>query len=62
MLSLVIGVMVGGFVIGALARLAVPGPDPMPAWLTIAIGLAGTVSGGAIGYAIFGRSAHGRVT
>ena len=59
MLSLVIGVMVGGFVIGALARLAVPGPDPMPAWLTIAIGLAGTVSGGAIGYAIFGRSAWG---
>jgi uncharacterized membrane protein YeaQ/YmgE (transglycosylase-associated protein family) len=59
MLGLVIGVMVMGFVIGALARLAVPGPDPMPAWLTIAIGLAGTIGGGAIGLAIFGRSAWG---
>ncbi|HYY04273.1 MAG TPA: SHOCT domain-containing protein [Gaiellaceae bacterium] len=59
MLALVIGVMVMGFVIGALARLAVPGPDPMPAWLTIVIGLAGTIGGGAIGLAIFGRSAWG---
>src|ERR671937_58785 len=59
MLGLVISVMVMGFVIGALARLAVPGPDPMPAWLTIAIGLAGTIGGGAIGLAIFGRSAWG---
>src|ERR671937_1551338 len=59
MLGLVISVMVMGFVIGALARLAVPGPDPMPAWLTIVIGLAGTIGGGAIGLAIFGRSAWG---
>jgi uncharacterized membrane protein YeaQ/YmgE (transglycosylase-associated protein family) len=58
MLGLVISVMVIGFIVGALARLAVPGPDPMPAWLTIAIGLAGTFGGGAIGYAIFGRSAY----
>src|SRR5919201_4325713 len=59
MLGLVISVMVMGFVIGALARLAVPGPDPMPAWLTIAIGLAGTFGGGAIGLAIFGRNPYG---
>jgi uncharacterized membrane protein YeaQ/YmgE (transglycosylase-associated protein family) len=58
-LGLVISVMVIGFITGALARLAVPGPDPMPAWLTIAIGLAGTFGGGAIGYAIFGRNAYG---
>ena len=30
---------------GALARFAVPGPDPMPMWLTIAIGLVGWVKG-----------------
>jgi uncharacterized membrane protein YeaQ/YmgE (transglycosylase-associated protein family) len=59
MLGLVISVMVMGFVIGALARLAVPGPDPMPAWLTVAIGLARTIGGGAIGLAIFGRNAWG---
>jgi uncharacterized membrane protein YeaQ/YmgE (transglycosylase-associated protein family) len=35
-----------GFVIGGLARLAVPGPDPMSIWLTIALGLAGSFVGG----------------
>ena len=29
------------FVTGALARFALPGPDPMPPWLTVAIGLVG---------------------
>src|SRR5919199_3812983 len=43
-----------GFITGGLARLAVPGPDPMPIWLTIAIGLAGAWSGGALAAAIWG--------
>ena len=34
--------LVLAFVTGALARFALPGPDPMPAWLTIAIGLVGS--------------------
>jgi len=50
----VIGIMIAGFVTGGLARLAVPGPDPMPIWLTIAIGLAGSWGGGAVGAAIWG--------
>jgi uncharacterized membrane protein YeaQ/YmgE (transglycosylase-associated protein family) len=37
-----------GLVIGALGRLAVPGPDPMPIWLTILVGLIGAFLGGAI--------------
>ena len=45
------------FVTGALARFALPGPDPMPPWLTIAIGLIGTVAGTAIVLAIGGRHA-----
>jgi uncharacterized membrane protein YeaQ/YmgE (transglycosylase-associated protein family) len=49
-------VLVAGFVIGALARLAVPGPDPMPFWLTILIGLGGSVVGGGVAAAIFGAS------
>ena len=57
MFGTVIAVMTIGFVTGALARLAVPGPDPMPAWLTIAIGLTGSISGGAIAVAIWGRKA-----
>src|SRR5919202_2833013 len=56
-LGAVIAIMVAGFITGALARLAVPGPDPMPVWLTIAIGLAGSFGGGAIAYAAGARNA-----
>jgi uncharacterized membrane protein YeaQ/YmgE (transglycosylase-associated protein family) len=48
MLGAVIGALVIAFVTGALARFALPGPDPMPPWLTIGIGFGGS----AIGYAI----------
>jgi uncharacterized membrane protein YeaQ/YmgE (transglycosylase-associated protein family) len=44
-LGAVIAIMASAFVTGALARFAIPGPDPMPAWLTISIGLAGSVVG-----------------
>ena len=44
----VIGVLASAFVTGALARLAVPGPDPMPIWLTILIGLVGSLGGGGL--------------
>jgi len=54
-LGSIILIMFFGFITGALARLAVPGPDPMPAWLTVAIGLAGSAVGGAIAIAIWGR-------
>jgi len=43
-----------GFLIGAAARLAVPGPDPMPFWLTVLIGLTGAATGTLIASAIFG--------
>src|SRR2546430_17703160 len=48
-------IMIFGFVTGGLARLAVPGPDPMPVWLTVAIGLLGSAAGGGIAVAIWGR-------
>src|SRR5436190_9232528 len=54
MLGGVIAIMLAGFITGALARLAVPGPDPMPIWLTIAIGLAGSWGGGAVAALIWG--------
>ena len=47
--------IVGGFLIGGLARLAVPGPDPMPFWLTVAFGLAGSIVGGLVASALLGR-------
>jgi uncharacterized membrane protein YeaQ/YmgE (transglycosylase-associated protein family) len=46
MVGQVIAAVIWAFLIGAIARFALPGPDPMPAWLTIAIGLVGS----AIGY------------
>ena len=55
MLGAIILVMFFGFITGALARLAVPGPDPMPVWLTVAIGLAGSAAGAAIAIGIWGR-------
>jgi uncharacterized membrane protein YeaQ/YmgE (transglycosylase-associated protein family) len=48
MLGAILSILASGFLIGALARLAIPGPDPMPFWLTILIGLGGAAIGGGI--------------
>ena len=55
--NVVVAVLVTGLVTGGLARLAIPGPDPMPLWLTIAIGLAGSITGAVIGRALTGGDA-----
>jgi uncharacterized membrane protein YeaQ/YmgE (transglycosylase-associated protein family) len=55
MAGLFVSAIITGLFTGMLARFALPGPDPMPLWLTTAIGLAGTVIGGAIAVAIAGR-------
>jgi uncharacterized membrane protein YeaQ/YmgE (transglycosylase-associated protein family) len=51
-LGLVIAILISGFFTGALARLAIPGPDPMPIWLTVAIGLTGSIVGAVVGDAV----------
>jgi uncharacterized membrane protein YeaQ/YmgE (transglycosylase-associated protein family) len=43
-----------GFVFGAIARAIVPGRDPMGCTGTWALGIAGSLVGGFLGYAIFG--------
>jgi uncharacterized membrane protein YeaQ/YmgE (transglycosylase-associated protein family) len=50
-----IGALFIAFITGALARFALPGPDPMPPWLTLTIGLVGFVAGSGIVLAIGGR-------
>jgi uncharacterized membrane protein YeaQ/YmgE (transglycosylase-associated protein family) len=45
----VLAILVSGFITGGLARFAIPGPDPMPIWLTIAIGLTGSIFGAVVG-------------
>ena len=48
LVALLVGVAVSGLVFGVLARLAVPGPDPMPLWRTILLGAAGSLLGGVL--------------
>ena len=48
-----------GLVVGALGRLALPGPDPMGVGETILVGLAGSFLGGLVMWAIFGRQGAG---
>jgi uncharacterized membrane protein YeaQ/YmgE (transglycosylase-associated protein family) len=55
--ALLIWLVVGGFVVGGLARLAVPGPDPMPWWATILLGVGGMWIGGILAWVLFGRGA-----
>ncbi len=57
MLGTVVAAMFTAFITGALARFAVPGPDPMPAWLTVAIGLGGSAIGYGIVYGLVGNDA-----
>ncbi len=52
---------VSGLIVGALARLALPGPDPMGVGMTILIGIAGSFIGGLIMYAIAGTNGAGIV-
>ncbi len=56
MIGLLIFLALWGLVAGALARFAVPGPDPMPIWGTIALGVAGTWIGGSIAWLAIGHA------
>lgn len=44
-----------GFIVGAVARFAVPGEDPMGCVGTVALGIAGSVMGGFLGWLVFGE-------
>lgn len=46
-----------GLIVGALARLALPGPDPMGVLATIGLGLAGSFLGGLVSWAFLGHGA-----
>jgi len=43
-----VGLLVGALAVGAVARFALPGPDPLPVWSTIALGFAGAFVGGLV--------------
>jgi uncharacterized membrane protein YeaQ/YmgE (transglycosylase-associated protein family) len=55
-LGFIVFLLVWGLVVGALARLAVPGPDPMSIWMTIVLGLAGSLLGGIVAQLLIGTT------
>ena len=44
-----------GLVVGALGRLAIPGPNPMSIPMTALVGIGGSLIGGIVGRVLFGR-------
>ena len=56
LLAFIIILLVGGLIVGALARLAVPGPDPMSIPATIALGIGGSIVGGIVARVLIGTA------
>lgn len=52
---------ISGLFVGALARLALPGPDPMTIFQTILLGLAGNFTAGVIVWLVWGHGVPGIV-
>jgi uncharacterized membrane protein YeaQ/YmgE (transglycosylase-associated protein family) len=52
-------VAVQGLIIGGLARLALPGPDPMGLGQTILVGIAGAFLGGLVSLLLFSDAVGG---
>ncbi|MDQ3679084.1 MAG: GlsB/YeaQ/YmgE family stress response membrane protein [Actinomycetota bacterium] len=55
MITLLLVLLILGLVAGALARLLVPGPDPIGIVGTIVLGIVGSFVGGFLGYLLFGK-------
>jgi uncharacterized membrane protein YeaQ/YmgE (transglycosylase-associated protein family) len=54
MVLLLIWLVVGGLVVGALGRLLAPGPHPIGLIRTVLIGMAGSFLGGAVTWYVLG--------
>lgn len=50
LIGFILGVAITGLIVGALGRLAIPGPNPMSWGQTILVGLGGAFAGGFVGY------------
>ena len=55
MILFILSLLLTGLVVGALGRLAIPGPNPMSIGMTILVGVGGAFLGGLVGNLIFGR-------
>ena len=61
MLLFILILIVWGFIVGGLARLALPGPDPMPWYATLGLGLGGSLVGGIMARILFGGYGGGLI-
>jgi uncharacterized membrane protein YeaQ/YmgE (transglycosylase-associated protein family) len=52
-IGFVIVISLGGILVGAMARLALPGKDPMTIWQTMLVGIGGSLAAGLITYALW---------
>ena len=55
MIGFILYLIVIGIVAGFLARLLVPGPDPMGLGATLLLGIVGSFIGGFLGFVLFGH-------
>ena len=53
-IGFIISLIISGLIIGALGRLAIPGPNPMSIGMTILVGIGGSFLGGLVAYLIGG--------
>ncbi|HEY3138290.1 MAG TPA: GlsB/YeaQ/YmgE family stress response membrane protein [Blastocatellia bacterium] len=57
MLTSIIGALIIGLIVGAIARFLVPGRDPMGCFATSLLGIVGSIVGGLIGSMIWPTTA-----
>ena len=55
MIGYLLALILSGLVVGALGRLAIPGPNPMGIGATILVGIGGSLLGGLVGALLFNR-------
>lgn len=55
MIGFIIGLLIVGLIAGFIARLLVPGRDPMGLGGTLVLGILGSFVGGFLGWALFGK-------
>ena len=58
MIGLIVYLFVIGIIAGFVARLIVPGRDPMGFWATVLLGVVGSFIGGFLGYALFHKDVN----
>jgi uncharacterized membrane protein YeaQ/YmgE (transglycosylase-associated protein family) len=53
MITFIVMLFIIGLIVGALARLAIPGPNPMSIPMTALVGIGGSLIGGVVGRILF---------